>query len=67
MRRRPTCGGCLTPGPTLRGRYYVGHRLAGQRVALAVVANERALDVYHGDVLLKRLPLRGLRGGNPAV
>src|ERR687886_2723151 len=30
-------------------RYYVGHRLAGQRVALAVVAAERALDVYHGD------------------
>ena len=43
-------------------RYYVGHRLAGQRVALAVVADERALDVYHGDTLLKRLPLRGLRG-----
>jgi transposase InsO family protein len=43
-------------------RYYVGHRLAGQRVALAVVADERALDVYHGDTLLKQLPLRGLRG-----
>jgi transposase InsO family protein len=43
-------------------RYYVGHRLAGQRVALAVVADERALDVYAGDALLKRLPLRGLRG-----
>jgi hypothetical protein len=35
---------------------------AGQRVALAMVADERALDVYHGDVLLKRLPLPGLRG-----
>ena len=31
-------------------------------MALAVVADERALDVYHGDTLLKRLPLRGLRG-----
>ncbi len=26
------------------------------------MADERALDVYHGDVLLKRLPLRGVRG-----
>jgi hypothetical protein len=42
--------------------YYVGRRLAGQRMVLAVVAAERALDVYHGDTLLKRLPLRGVRG-----
>ena len=43
-------------------RYYLGRRLAGQRVALAVAAAERALLVYHGDTLVKQLPLRGLRG-----
>jgi hypothetical protein len=43
-------------------RYYVGRRLAGQRVAVAVTAAERALVVHHGDRLLKRLPLRGVRG-----
>src|SRR5215470_10779109 len=42
--------------------YYVGRRLAGQRVAVAVSAAERALVVYHGDAILKHLPLRGLRG-----
>jgi transposase InsO family protein len=42
--------------------YYVGQRLAGQRVALAVAAAERVLVVYHGDTVLKQLPLRGLRG-----
>jgi hypothetical protein len=42
--------------------YYVGQRLAGQRVALAVAAAERALVVYRGDAVLKRLPRRGLRG-----
>ena len=41
--------------------YYVGRRLAGQRVVLAVAAAERALFVYHGETLLKQLPLRGLR------
>jgi Integrase core domain len=29
--------------------YYVGRRLSGQRVALAVAAAERSLVVYHGD------------------
>jgi transposase InsO family protein len=43
-------------------RYYVGRRLAGQRVALAVAAPERALVVYHGDTAIKQLPLSGLRG-----
>ena len=43
-------------------RYYVGRHLAGQRVALAVAAAERALVVYHGDTALKQLPLHGLRG-----
>jgi hypothetical protein len=42
--------------------YYVGRRLAGQRVALAVAARERALVVHQGDTLVKRLPLGGLRG-----
>ena len=42
--------------------YYVGQPLAGQRVALAVAAAERVLVVYHGDAVLKQLPLRGLRG-----
>jgi hypothetical protein len=40
--------------------YYVGQRLAGQRVTLAVAAAERAVVVHHGDTLLKQLPLRGL-------
>jgi hypothetical protein len=43
-------------------RYYVGRRLAGQRVAVAVAGDERALIVQHGGTVLKRLPLRGLRG-----
>ena len=43
-------------------RYYVGRRLARQRVVLAVAAAERALVVYHGDRPLKHLPLHGLRG-----
>ena len=43
-------------------RYYVGRRLAGQRVVLAVAAAERALVAYHGDRPLKHLPLHGLRG-----
>jgi hypothetical protein len=42
-------------------RYYVGKALTGQRVAVAVAAAERALVVRRGDVVLKRLPLRGLR------
>ena len=43
-------------------RYYVGRRLAGQRVAVAVCAAERTLVVYHGETLLKQLPLCGLHG-----
>jgi hypothetical protein len=43
-------------------RYYVGRRLAGQRVAVAVAAGERALVVRHRGLVVKRLPLRGLRG-----
>ena len=42
-------------------RYYVGKALTGQRVAVAVAAAERALVVRRGDVVVKRLPLRGLR------
>ena len=42
-------------------RYYVGRRLAGQRVAVAVAAEERALVVRHRGAVVKRLPLRGLR------
>jgi hypothetical protein len=44
------------------GRYYVGKRLAGQRVAVAVAAAERTLVVRHRGVVVKRLPLRGLHG-----
>jgi hypothetical protein len=42
-------------------RYSVGRRLAGQRVALSVDAPARALVVRHGEAVVKRLPLRGLR------
>jgi hypothetical protein len=41
-------------------RYHVGQRLAGQRVAVAIAADERVLVVRHRGVILKRLPLRGL-------
>jgi hypothetical protein len=41
-------------------RYYIGRRLAGQRVAVAVSAAERNLVVYHGDTPVKQLPLCGL-------
>ena len=40
--------------------YYIGRRLAGQRVAVAVSAAERSLVVYRGDTPLKQLPLCGL-------
>jgi hypothetical protein len=43
-------------------RYYVGQRLAGQRVAVAVAADERALVVRHRGAVLKQLPLQGLHG-----
>jgi hypothetical protein len=43
-------------------RYYVGKRLTGQRVAVAVAAGERALVVRHRGAVVKRLPLRGLHG-----
>ena len=43
-------------------RYYVGKRLTGQRVAVAVAADERALVVRHRGAVVKRLPLRGLHG-----
>jgi transposase InsO family protein len=42
-------------------RYYVGRRLAGQRVALSVDARARALVVRHGGAVVRHLPLRGLR------
>ena len=42
-------------------RYYVARSLAGQRVAVAVAASERALVVHHAGAVVKRLPLRGLR------
>ena len=42
--------------------YYVGRRLSGQRVALAVAAAERSLVVYHGDTAIKQLRLSGLHG-----
>jgi hypothetical protein len=41
-------------------RYHVGRPLAGQRVAVAVAAGERALVVHHAGTVVKRLPLRGL-------
>ena len=31
-------------------------------MAVAIAAAERAVVVYHGDTILKHLPLRGLRG-----
>ena len=42
--------------------YYVGRRLVGQRVAVAITAAERAVAIYDGDTVIKHLPLRGLRG-----
>ena len=42
-------------------RYYVGRRMAGQRVAVAVAAAEGALAVHHRGTVIKQLPLRGLR------
>ena len=41
-------------------RYYVGRRLTGRRVAVAVAAAERALVIRHGEAVVKRAPLRGL-------
>jgi transposase InsO family protein len=42
-------------------RYYVGRRWRGQRVLVAVDADQRQLAAWRGQTLLKRLPLRGLR------
>ena len=44
-------------------RYHVGRGLAGQRVAVAVAAGERALVVRHRGAVVRRLPLRGVREG----
>jgi hypothetical protein len=40
-------------------RYYVGPRLAGRRVAVALAPAEGALVVRHGDAVVKRAPLPG--------
>ena len=40
--------------------YYVGQKLAGQDVVLAVGAQERALVVHHRGKVLKRLAIKGL-------
>jgi transposase InsO family protein len=42
--------------------YYVGHALAGQRVALHLSATARAWLVIQGTKLLKSIPLKGLYG-----
>ena len=55
----------VAPGGAVRlehERYHVGKALAGQRVAVAVDVGERAVVVRRGTAVLKRLPLRGLRG-----
>jgi hypothetical protein len=44
-------------------RYYVGRRLAGQRVALAVAPDPGALVVRHGGTVVKQVPLHGLWRG----
>jgi hypothetical protein len=49
-------------GTVAHTRDSIGRRPAGQRVALAIVAAERALAVDHGDTLIKQLPLCGLHG-----
>jgi hypothetical protein len=41
-------------------RYYVGRRLAGRRVAVAVAPAEQALVIRHGEAVVRRAPLRGL-------
>ncbi len=42
--------------------YYVKQALAGQHVVLQVDAATRTLAVTHGGQVLKRLPIKGLRG-----
>jgi hypothetical protein len=53
----------LTRGDVVveHARYYVGRRLAGQRVAVAVASGDGELVVRHRGTVVKRLPLRGLR------
>jgi transposase InsO family protein len=43
-------------------RYFVGRRLAGQRVTLAVDVAAGDVVVRQGGAVVKRFPLRGLRG-----
>ena len=42
-------------------RYFVGRRLVGKRVAVAVDASTGAMVVRQGGEIVKRLQLRGLR------
>ncbi|EFH87234.1 integrase core domain-containing protein [Ktedonobacter racemifer] len=42
--------------------YYVGQQVAGQYVALQVVASERTFAVWHGSTLLKMVPIKHLQG-----
>jgi transposase InsO family protein len=40
-------------------RYYVGHKLAGQRINLVVHAPDQVFDLLQGATRLKRLPIKG--------
>jgi transposase InsO family protein len=43
-------------------RYYVGHKLAGQRINLVVHAADKVFDLLQGATCVKHLPIKGLYG-----
>jgi len=40
--------------------YYIKQALAGQHIALVVNAPEKLFEVYHQDILIKQVPIKGL-------
>jgi hypothetical protein len=42
--------------------YYIKQALAGHHVVLLVNAPEKRFEVYHQDILIKHVPIKGLHG-----
>jgi hypothetical protein len=57
--RKVGSDGCVTVDLT---PYYVSQQVVGQYMALQVVASERTFLVWHGNTLLKTLPIKHLHG-----
>ncbi|GHO80491.1 hypothetical protein KSD_82620 [Ktedonobacter sp. SOSP1-85] len=57
--RKVGADGCVNVDLTT---YYVSQQVAGQYMALQVVASERMFVVWHGPTVLKTVPIKHLHG-----